>query len=81
MCFISKSDDFYLFLIVMTTLPEVGVAMVHQSFLKSIFKINLFYVYEYTVVILMTVSHNVVDGNLNSGLLLTPVGPCSYYYI
>ena len=57
MCFISKSAT-----IVMTTLPEVGFAMVHQSFLKSIFKINLFYVYEYTVAVQMVVSHHMVAG-------------------
>jgi hypothetical protein len=35
----------------------------------------LFDVYEYTVAILMLVSHHVVAGNLNSGLLLALVGP------
>jgi hypothetical protein len=30
---------------------------------------------EYTVAVLMVVSHDVVAGNLNSGPLLAPVGP------
>ena len=36
--------------------------------------IYLFSVYEYTVAVLLVVSHHVVSGNLNSGPLLSPVG-------
>jgi hypothetical protein len=42
--------------------------------LISAFRKYLFYVYEYTVAVLMVVSDHVVAGNLNSGLLLACSG-------
>ena len=43
-------------------------------FFKDLF-IYLFNVYEYTVAVVMVVSHHVVAGNLNSEPLLALVGP------
>jgi hypothetical protein len=51
----------------------------HATFqVHHFFKDGFIYLYEYTVAALMVVSYYVVAGNLNSGLLLAPVGPaCS----
>jgi hypothetical protein len=47
---------------------------IFSLFFKKRF-IYLFYVYEYTVAVLMVVSHHVVAGDLNSGPLLASVNP------
>ena len=45
------------------------------TLLKICSFVCLFYVYGYTVAVLMGVSHHVVVGNLNSEPLLAPVSP------
>ena len=55
-------------------LPRKGgkAHLLHLCFFSLFY---LFYVYDYTVAVLMVVSHHVVAGNLNSGPLLALVSP------
>ena len=49
----------------------------YQSFFFFKRSIYLFNVYEYTVVVLMIVNHDVVAGNMNSGPLIALAGSAS----
>jgi hypothetical protein len=54
-----------------------GKTPIQGTFFKKIY-LFILCIYEYTVAVLMVVSHHVVAGNLNSGPLLASVGPaCS----